>query len=65
MQYGQSYTIRTSQARQIMWVQLLRPIATTYSSNTEQRLVDIPLEYFGICELHIQVLNKRNVAPPG
>jgi hypothetical protein len=65
MRHGHGYAIRTPQARQTMWVQLMRPMATTHSCDTEQRLVDISFEVRGVCELHIEVPNEPNLAPPG
>jgi hypothetical protein len=40
-------------------------MATTHSCDSEQRLVDVPFEHRGICELLITIPNEHNLAPPG
>jgi FtsP/CotA-like multicopper oxidase with cupredoxin domain len=65
MQYGGHYTLRTPQARQVQWVQLMRPMATTHSCDSQQRLVDVPFEPHGVCDLRIAIPDAPNLAPPG
>ncbi|MEU3354387.1 galactose oxidase-like domain-containing protein [Streptomyces sp. NPDC037389] len=65
MRYGGQYILRTPQARETMWVQLMRPMATTHSTDSQQRLLDIPFTVNGLCELTITLTDKPNLAPPG
>lgn len=63
--YGSTIEIHTPQAEEIKWVQLIRPMATTHSCDTEQRLVDLPIRYRGFCKLQVKVPREANLAPPG
>ena len=63
--YGDTLTIRTPQAESIKWVQLIKPMATTHSVDTEQRLVDLRVTRRAFCELEVLVPRERNLAPPG
>jgi hypothetical protein len=63
--YGKQFTLRSPDADHVRWVQLSRPMATTHSCDTEQRIVDLQFTRKGICELEITVPRNRNLAPPG
>jgi len=63
--YGQPFAIDTPRAADIKWVHLVRPMATTHSCDTEQRLVDVPFRREGLCRLVGTVPNNPNIAPPG
>ena len=65
LHYNQRYELRTPQAAQIEWVQLMRPLATTHSCDTQQRLVDVPFERQSLCQLRIRIPREANLAPPG
>lgn len=63
--YGDHYDLRTPQAGDTKWVQLIRPMATTHSCDTQQRLIDLPFDRRGFCELRFDVPSEANLAPPG
>jgi Galactose oxidase-like, Early set domain len=63
--YGDTLTMRTPQAREIKWVQLIRPMATTHSFDTTQRLLDLRIIRRGFCELEVVIPQEPNLAPPG
>lgn len=64
--YGATITIDTSQAGQIKWVNLIKPMAITHSMDTEQRIVNVPFtRVSGTNRLRATVTNQRNIAPPG
>jgi FtsP/CotA-like multicopper oxidase with cupredoxin domain len=66
MTYGEAYEIHTPQADDIHWAQLIRPMAVTHSCDTDQRLVDLPIEHQrGVCRLVVKVPKEPNLAPPG
>jgi hypothetical protein len=65
MHYGEHHELRTPQARHIRWVQLTRPMATTHSCDTQQRIVDLPFTRHGFCHLEIHITDEPNLAPPG
>lgn len=65
LSYGLKFTIQTPQASNIKWVSLIRPSATTHSCDTEQRLVDVPINSRSATSLQATVTNNRNIAPPG
>ena len=65
LSYGLQFTIQTPQARNIKWVSLIRPMATTHSCDTEQRLVDVPINSRNATSLNVTLTNNRNIAPPG
>ncbi|MEH2160375.1 MAG: galactose oxidase-like domain-containing protein [Nostoc sp.] len=65
LKYGLQFTIETRQAANIKWVSLIRPMATTHSCDTEQRLVDLPINFRNATSLNVTVTNNRNIAPPG
>lgn len=64
IQYGQTIELHTPQAEHIHW-QLIRPMATTHSVDTEQRLVDLPIARRSFCKLEVHVPREHNLAPPG
>ncbi|MBW4633802.1 MAG: DUF1929 domain-containing protein [Iphinoe sp. HA4291-MV1] len=63
--YGNTITVGTSQARDIKWVHLIKPMATTHGLDTEQRLVDLPIASRTSSSLSVTITNNRNIAPPG
>jgi hypothetical protein len=56
---------RSRSTRPIRWAQLIRPMATTHSVDTEQRLVDLPIAERTFCRLRVRVPREPNIAPPG
>lgn len=64
-QYGATIEIHTPQAEDIQWVQIIRPMATTHSWDSNQRLVDIPFKPHGLCHIEAQVQREATIAPPG
>ncbi|MBD2725520.1 DUF1929 domain-containing protein [Nostoc sp. FACHB-892] len=65
LKYGQQFTIQTPQAGNIKWVSLIRPMATTHSCDTEQRLVDVPINSRNATSLNVTLRANRNIAVPG
>ncbi|MBG1260940.1 galactose oxidase-like domain-containing protein [Nostoc commune] len=63
--YGQQFTIQTPQAANIKWVSLIRPMATTHSCDTEQRLVDVRINSKNANSLNVTLATNRNIAVPG
>src|SRR5581483_10802770 len=63
--YGHEYELKSSQARHVHWAQLTRPMATTHSNDTQQRIIDLPFERHGFCEVRVQMPSEPNLAPPG
>jgi len=63
--YGSIVKIRTSHAKDIKWVNLTKPSAVTHSCDTEQRLVDLPIQSATGSTLTVSVTSNRNLAPPG
>ncbi|MBR8835405.1 MAG: DUF1929 domain-containing protein [Stigonema ocellatum SAG 48.90 = DSM 106950] len=63
--YGGTITIQTDQASKIQWVHLIKPMAITHSLDTEQRLVDLPINSRTDTALNVTVTGNPNLAPPG
>lgn len=63
--YDSTITIHTPQARDIKWVELIRPMATTHSCEPGQRIIDLPFEAAEFCHIHAHVPREQNIAPPG
>jgi hypothetical protein len=63
--YGQQFTIQTPQAGNIKWVSLIKPMATTHSYDTEQRLVDVRINSRSSTSLNVTLATNRNIAVPG
>jgi len=63
--HGGSFGIHTPNARDIKWVEIIWPMATTHSCDTGQRVVDLPFDCGDVCHLHVKVPQEKNVAPPG
>jgi plastocyanin len=63
--YGDTITLESPQANDIKWVELVHPGATTHSSDTSQRLVDMPFKREGFCRIKAHVPKEPNLAPPG
>jgi hypothetical protein len=62
---GGQITIQTPQASQIQWVHLIRPMATTHSWDSEQRLVDLSISSRNSTSLTVTLSNHRNLVPVG
>ena len=65
LSYGQTFTIQTSQAGNIKWVHLIKPMATTHTYDTEQRLVDLPIASSDSTSVTVTVPDNNNIAPVG
>jgi hypothetical protein len=65
LNYKLPFTIQTPQAANIKWVSLIKPMATTHSCDTEQRLVDISITSRNATSLNLTLTDNRNIAPPG
>jgi FtsP/CotA-like multicopper oxidase with cupredoxin domain len=63
--YGDEFILHTPNAIDIQWVQIIRPMATTHSTDSEQRLVDLFFTRKGVCELKVTIPEQANLAPPG
>lgn len=65
--YNTTIAIQTNQAADIKWVHLTRPMAPTHGLDTEQRLVDLPIDPTKTTSnsLTVQIASNRNLAPPG
>ena len=63
--YGGNYELRVPNAGCLQWVQLVRPMATTHSCDTEQRIVDLAFTVLGPCAVQISIPGERDLAPPG
>jgi FtsP/CotA-like multicopper oxidase with cupredoxin domain len=63
--YGHTIDIETPQAHAIKWVHLIHPMATTHSSDSSQRLVDLPFRCCGFCQLEAAIPEEPNLLPPG
>lgn len=64
-QYGAALTAHVPDAATIASACLVRPGATTHSSNNEQRLIDLPLQVAGPDQLTLALPGSGNLAPPG
>jgi hypothetical protein len=63
--YGTQLSVTVPNAAGINSAALIRPGATTHSSDLEQRLVDLPLAVTGADTLKLQLPASPNLAPPG
>lgn len=63
--YGGVVDLHTAQAERVKWVELIRPMATTHSTDTEQRLIDLHFHRHHRCRLTVEVPTEPNLAPPG
>jgi hypothetical protein len=59
-----SFDIHTPNAADIQWISLVRPMATTHSYDSEQRLVDIPFRKRGVCKLAARMPANPNLVRP-
>ncbi len=64
IQYGQQFQISSSTAN-ILWVSLIKPMATTHGLDAEQRLVNLTINSVSGNTLTVTVTSNRNLAPPG
>jgi streptogramin lyase len=62
---GASFTVHIPNASDIKWLSLIRPMATTHSYDSDQRLVDIPFRRSGTCHLNAHMPDNPNLVPPG
>jgi hypothetical protein len=65
IEHGQLLKVRTPQAAQIKWVNLLRPGLTTHSFNGEQRLIDLPIQTKQGDSIQTKVTDSSAIAPRG
>lgn len=63
--YGRVIHIDSPQASSIKWVHIIRPMATTHSYDSEQRLVDLSFSLNSSNRLTANIPNNPNLAPPG
>jgi hypothetical protein len=65
VQYGATLAADVPDAADLASASLLRPGATTHSSDAEQRLVDVPYEVDAPGAVRLQLPATATVAPPG
>ncbi|MEO8182910.1 MAG: galactose oxidase-like domain-containing protein [Deltaproteobacteria bacterium] len=64
--YGSTISIGTPQAASIKWVSLVHPVAMTHSSDSSQRLVDVPFAPGPVVNtLSATIPANANLLPPG
>ena len=63
--HGSTLAVTVPDAAAVASAALLRPCATTHSSNLEQRLVDLPVTVTGAQSLDLAIPASANLAPPG
>ena len=62
---GAKFEIESPQAMDIKWVHLIKPMATTHSWDSSQRLINIPFSCEEVCHLHACTPENNNLVPPG
>ena len=65
LRYDDTLDVAVAEAADIAGASLIRPGATTHSSDLEQRLVDLPLTVAGADSLTLRLPGSPNLAPPG
>jgi hypothetical protein len=65
VQYGEVLTAEVPDAALLWTACLIRPGATTHSSDSEQRLVDVPLHVTATDAVELQMPTEPSLAPPG
>ncbi|MDJ0314624.1 galactose oxidase-like domain-containing protein [Arthrobacter sp. H35-D1] len=63
--YGTQVEVSTSSSMTLKWAHLIRPMATTHSSDSSQRLLDLPIVCRDACSITVEVTDNPNLAPPG
>ena len=63
--YGEVLTAEVPDAALVSTACLMRPGATTHSSDSEQRLVDVPLHVTATDAVELQMPTEPTLAPPG
>lgn len=71
--YNGQMDVYSPDVNNISWIHIIRPMATTHSSDTEQRLVDVPFTHqissnnnnTGELVARCKITNNPNLAPPG
>lgn len=63
--YGSTVEVSTASAMTLRWAHLVRPMATTHSDDTSQRLVDLPIVCRDACSITVEITDNPNLAPPG
>ncbi|HJV89769.1 MAG TPA: galactose oxidase-like domain-containing protein [Holophagaceae bacterium] len=61
---GSTFAVHTPDASKIKWISLVKPMATTHSYDSEQRLIDLPFRRHA-CHLHTAMPENPNLVPPG
>lgn len=59
------FTVTMASRTSISTVSLVRPSATTHSTDNEQRLIDVPFTRPAANQVSIQLPTNRNLLPPG
>jgi FtsP/CotA-like multicopper oxidase with cupredoxin domain len=62
---GERFTVHTPHAHETRWLSLVRPMATTHSYDSDQRLVDLPFKHGRNCRLEARLPSNPNLVPPG
>ena len=65
VRYGEALTAGVADAALVSTACLMRPGATTHSSDSEQRLVDVPLQVTATDAVELQMPTEPTLAPPG
>ena len=65
MHYGGTIIASVTDPADLREASLLRPGATTHSCDTEQRLVDLPLQLTGHDAVALELPASASPAPPG
>jgi hypothetical protein len=65
IEYGAALSATVSDAATVASACLIRPGATTHTSDAEQRLIDLPIQMTGPTDLTLQIPAKPALAPPG
>jgi hypothetical protein len=63
--YGDTVSISSPQAGDILWASLIRNGVTTHAFDTGQRLVDLPISVQGAGTVQVTVTADPDLAPPG
>ena len=59
------FRIRTTQSNHVRYVSLIRPSAVTHSTDTEQRVVNLPSQHVAPGTLELTVPSDPTIVPPG
>jgi len=62
---GQEFTVDTLDARYVERVVLVRPMAATHHTDSEQRLLNLVKLRRGRCSIRVRAPANHRLAPPG